>query len=119
MVWVNVQADWLDQVGTAGLLGQVRRAYQKAQPGTGDWRLASSLADVSLADVREFTTLVREAIADEPTSRSQEPIVVQTRHLESQWSPRGQLLRIRDPRHWLVDAPRQTLAEELTEVLQR
>lgn len=119
--WVTVESDWCDQVGPAGLIGQVRKAYQAAQPAVGgNWRLEVSLGDVELEDLKEFNLLLQEARASDPVGRGRgEPQVVRSAHLESHWSAEGGLVRIADPQQWLPTATRQAVCEELTAVLQR
>ncbi len=116
--WVTVEPEWAEKVSPAGLLAQVAEIYRKAQPPSENWRLHVRLGDVALEDMKEFALLMREARASDPVAHA-EPIEVKSQHLVSAWAQNGYLVRITDTRHWLSDAPRQTLCEELTAVLQR
>ncbi len=117
--WVNVEPDWYELVGPAGLIGQTRRAYQATQAVASDWRLEISLNQVAVEDLKEFGQLLTEALASESDGPQDDPLWVRTRNLESQWSGSGRLMRISDPDHWLWTATRQAVCDELTAVLQR
>ncbi len=116
--WVTVEPDWAEKVSPAGLLAQVVETYRKAQPPPENWRLQVDLGDVALEDMKEFALLMKEARASDPVVHA-EPLEVKSQHLVSVWAPNGYLVRISDAHYWLGDAPRQTLCEELTAVLQR
>ena len=116
--WVTVEPDWTESVSPAGLLAQIAETYRKAQPPAESWRLHVNLGDVALEDMKEFALLMREARASDPVVHA-DPVEVESQHLVSVWARNGYLVRITDAQHWLGDAPRQAVCEELTAVLQR
>ena len=111
---VFVAADWRESTTPAELVEMVVTRFREVRGGSGaTWRSRVRLKGIPLEQMSEFVAAVRAARQESPIDHEDER---RTAHFTSRWRG-GLLLSISADTEWLADANRQTIADELVDLL--